>query len=146
MKVILVESVIGLGRAGETVAVKAGYARNFLMPKGIAVYANKANMEMVEARKAEMEKADAVKREAAQKLADELAKLSLSIQVETNDDDQMFGSVGVSEIAAAIKAAGIEIERKLISIAQPITELGEHAFIVQCHVDVRADLKVQVVS
>ena len=146
MKVILVESVIGLGRAGEVVSVKAGYGRNYLIPRGIAVFSSPENMAMVEAKKADMEKVDAEKRKVAEKLAEELKALKLVIKVETNDEGQMFGTIGPSEIVKLVADAGVEIERKMVNLPEAISELGEHDFSIQCHIDVKADLKLEVVS
>jgi large subunit ribosomal protein L9 len=146
MKVILVESVIGLGRAGEVVNVKAGYGRNYLIPNQIAMFLSVENLAIVEAKKAEMEKADAAKRVEAQKLADQLSAMKFVMKVETNDDGQMFGTIGPSEIVKLVADAGVEIERKMVNLPEAISELGEHDFSIQCHIDVKADLKLEVVS
>ncbi|MDC3180816.1 50S ribosomal protein L9 [Gammaproteobacteria bacterium] len=146
MKVILVESVIGLGRAGEVVSVKAGYGRNYLIPRGIAVFSSPENMILVEAKKAEMEKVDAKRRKEAEKVAEELKALTLVIKVETNDDGQMFGTIGPSEIVNHLSTLGVNIERKMVSVPKVISEIGEHQFLVQCHIDVQVELKLEVTS
>jgi large subunit ribosomal protein L9 len=146
MKVILVESVIGLGRAGEVVSVKAGYGRNYLIPRGIAVFSSPENMAMVEAKKSEMEKVDAEKRKDAEKLAEELKALKLVMKVETNDEGQMFGAIGPSEIVKYLLEKGIEIERKMVSLPEAIDHIGEHKFIIQCHIDVQVELVLEVTS
>ena len=146
MKVILVESVIGLGRAGEVVNVKAGYGRNYLIPNQIAMFLSEENLAIVEAKRAEMEKADAAKRVEAQKLADQLSAMKFVMKVETNDEGQMFGTSGPSEIVKLVADAGVEIERKMVNLPEAISELGEHDFSIQCHIDVKADLKLEVVS
>ncbi|UTC24815.1 50S ribosomal protein L9 [Candidatus Comchoanobacter bicostacola] len=144
MNVILVQSVIGLGRAGETVSVKPGYARNWLVPTGIAVHANAENQAVVEAKRAEMEKEDAKLRKEANKVAEKLEALTLTLKVEVNDEGNMFGTVGVSELHKLLQAEDLNIERKCINIAQPFESLGTHEFSVQCHVDVSAKMKVLI--
>ena len=147
MKIILVESVNHLGRSGEVVTVSPGYARNYLIPKKLALTANNANMAVLESQKAEIEAREAEKRKAATKLQAELEVLTLEIKVETNEENQLFGSVGVHEVAKLCADKGFEISKRDIVLPEgQITELGSYPVEVICHVDVIAKLTFNVIK
>lgn len=146
MKIILVESVNHLGRSGEVVTVKPGFARNYLIPKGFAMVANKENMAVLEEKQAEISAKEEANRNAAVILQAELEALSLEIKVETNDEGELFGSIGVNEVAKILVEKGQSINKRDIVLPQgQITQLGQFPVNVICHVDVIANLTINVV-
>lgn len=147
MNVILLEKVHNLGKLGQTVNVKSGYGRNFLIPQGKAVTATPANVAKFEARRAELEKA------AAEKLADAEARKSkvdgvvVTIAHKAGDEGKLFGSVGTSDIADALNQAGTAVEKRQIRMPEGvIRQLGEFDIDVELHGDVVATIKVNVVA
>ena len=147
MEVILLENISKLGRLGQTVNVKAGFGRNFLIPQGKAVHATEANTAAFEARRAELEKAAAEKLAAAQGVADKMAGLSVSVARKAGMDGRLFGSVGNADIADALKAAGFEIDKAAIRMPDgPLKAIGEFPLDVALHTDVLANITVAVVA
>ena len=145
MKIILVESVNHLGRSGEVVTVSPGYARNFLIPRKLALLANKSNMAVLESQKAEIEARESKRREEAAKLQSALETITLEIKAETNEENQLFGSLGVNEIAKLFASHGHEISKRDIVLPQgQITTLGSFPVEVICHVDIIAKLTINV--
>lgn len=145
MKIILVESVNHLGRSGEVVKVKPGYARNYLIPTGVALAANKDNMAVLEARQAEIQAKEAENKQAAEVLSKALEALTLSIKVETNDEGHLFGAVGIPDVAKLLAEAGHIInKRDIILPSGPITTLGAFPVEVICHVDITAKFTLNV--
>jgi large subunit ribosomal protein L9 len=145
MDVILLEKVDNLGNLGDKVAVRPGYGRNFLIPKGRAVAATPDNLKAFEARRAELEK------QAAERLASALARkekldgLAITIRHRAGDEGKLFGSVGTSDIALAVEAQGIEIEKSEIRLPQGALRVaGEHDVNVHLHADVNATLKLTI--
>ena len=147
MEVILLEKIERLGALGDVVRVRAGYARNYLIPMGKAKFATEENMAEVQARREELErKALAALSEAEQRKA-RLDGLQITIQVETNQDGKLFGSVGAGEISRAVTETGVALERQEIRLPDgPLRELGEHAVTVHIHTDVEAVVQVVVES
>ncbi|MEC7030084.1 MAG: 50S ribosomal protein L9 [Pseudomonadota bacterium] len=147
MNIILVESVNHLGRSGEVVKVKPGYARNFLIPKGLALVANKANMAVLDAKQAEIQAREAEKKAAAEALQKELEVVKLDLKVETNEENQLFGSVGVNEVSKLIADAGHEVNKRDIVLPQgQVEQLGSYPVEIICHVDVIAKLTLNVIK
>lgn len=146
MDIILLESINGLGRAGEVVKVKnAGYARNFLIPKKLAMIATQKNLEILKVKQAELEEKEKAKRKEAEVLKVVLEAMILEIKVETNDEGEMFGSVGVSEIAKSLAEGGHVVQRRDIILPEgQITTLGEFPVEIMCHLDVVAKLNIKV--
>lgn len=147
MDVILLEKVDNLGNLGDKVAVRPGYGRNFLIPKGRAVAATPENLKAFEARRAELEK------QAAERLASALARkqrldgLAITVKHRAGDEGKLFGSVGTSDIALAVEAQGIEIEKSEIRLPQGALRVaGEHEVDVHLHADVNATLKLTIVG
>jgi large subunit ribosomal protein L9 len=144
MKVILADDVRGLGHRGETVTVKPGYARNFLLPQGFAYEATAANVRRLSEDKkkydAKMLQGKAVAEEAAKKVEG----LTVSITKKAGDEGHLYGSVTASEIADALAAKNIEVDRRRIELAEPIRRLGSHTVHVRLHRDVVATLTVDV--
>ena len=146
MNVILKESVIHLGRAGEVVKTKGGFARNYLIPKGLAMIASKANMAVLESQRSEMEKAEAVKRKEAEVIAKKIEALELSLAVEVNDEGHLFGSVGIVEVAKVLASHDINVSKQDVVLPTQITGLGDFPVEVMCHVDVVAKLNLKVIK
>jgi large subunit ribosomal protein L9 len=145
--VILRSDVDNLGRLGDHVRVKPGYARNYLIPQGLAMPLTEANKKQFALEHKKLgAKMEAIRSE-ARGLAEKIAAASLSIEVRVGEGDKLYGSVTGLMIAQALKDQhGIEIDRRLIVLDQPIRSLGEHAVVVKLHPDVHPELKVQVVK
>jgi len=148
MEVILLEKVRNLGALGETVKVRSGYGRNYLIPNGLAVMATKDNIAKFEARRAELEAKAAENLAKAQARAEKLAALgSVTIGANAGEEGKMFGSVGTPDIAEAITAAGVEVNRSEVKMPEgAIRMLGEYDIDVQLHSDVVQTIKLQVVA
>jgi len=147
MEVILLESVENLGGIGDLVKVKPGYGRNFLLPQGKAALATKANMKAIEARRAELEKAAALEIKKAQERAKSLNGVELVIPANAGSEGKLFGSVGPIDIAEALAAIQVEVERSEIRMPDgPIGELGEFPIGIHLHSDVDAEILVRVVA
>jgi large subunit ribosomal protein L9 len=147
MEVILLEKVHRLGDLGDRVKVKAGYGRNFLIPTRKAVAATTANVAKFEAQRAELAKAQADKLSQAQARAAALADLVISISSKAGSEGRLFGSVGTVDIAAAITAAGVTVEKKEVRLPLgPLRDVGEHTVDLHLHPDVNVSLKVLVVA
>ncbi|MDF3054409.1 MAG: rplI [Gammaproteobacteria bacterium] len=147
MQVILMEKIGHLGALGDQVNVKPGYARNYLLPQKKAVQANAANIAKFEAQRAELEKTASELFAAAQKRADALAGVNVSIAAKASDEGKLFGSITLREIKQALKEKGVEIDKKeLVMSGNAIRTVGEHEIFVQLHTDIRIPLKVNVVS
>lgn len=147
MDVILLEKVANLGNLGDRVSVRSGYARNFLLPKGKATLATASNIERFEARRAELEKQQAEILAAAQAQAAKLEGVSVQIARKAGVDGRLFGSVGNVDIADALKAQGIEIEKAMVRLPEgPFKAVGEHQVEIALHHDVVATVTVAVVG
>ncbi|MCL6271189.1 50S ribosomal protein L9 [Sansalvadorimonas sp. 2012CJ34-2] len=145
MEVILLEKVANLGALGEKVKVKAGYGRNFLVPFGKAVPATKANVAEFEARRAELEKAASEKLANAQKRAEELDEIELTITAKAGDEGKLFGSIGTRDLAETISATGMEVAKSEVRLPTgPIRTIGEFDIALQLHPEVAATVKIFV--
>jgi len=145
MQLILLDDVDGLGHTGETVRVKPGYARNFLLPRGLAVEASARNAAQLQHRLQMVASRVAQKKVAAEGLAGQLAKVDIQIPVLVGEGDRLFGSVTNRDIEDALLALGLTVSRKKISLSEPIRSLGTHTATVKLHPEVVAELKVTVV-
>lgn len=147
MQVILLEKIRNLGGLGETVNIKSGFGRNFLIPYGKAVFASKENQAAFEERRAELEKKEQEKLDVAQARAEKLAALSLSIEALASEEGKLYGSVGLNEVTKLITEQGVEISRKEISMPTgPIHNIGEYTVDIQLHSDVSLSLDLVVSS
>jgi large subunit ribosomal protein L9 len=146
MEVILLEQVPNLGKLGEKVAVKAGYARNYLIPRGKAVTATKDNEAYFESRKAELEKTATELMMVAEKRKLALMELgSLTIAVKAGAEGKLFGSVGVTDIVEALTNAGFEVDKKEVRLPNGrLRQIGEYELEIHLHSDVVAPIKVVV--
>ena len=147
MNVILLERVNNLGDLGDEVSVKAGFARNFLLPKKKAVQANDANRAVFEERKKELEDAANEKLSAAKERAETLNEYLLTIQVKAGEEDRLFGSVGTQDIVDALVSKGLEVERSEVRLPDGVIRvLGEYEVDIQLHSDVTATIRLHVVA
>lgn len=146
MQVILLQHVKNLGSLGEKVKVRSGYGRNFLVPRGMALAATPANMEVFEQRRAELETAATDLQTRAEARIARFEGLEVVIKVRVADDEgKLYGSVGPSEIAHACTEAGVELNKSEIDMPEGIIrKAGEHTVAVQLHAEVQAQLKVRI--
>ncbi|KPK45457.1 MAG: 50S ribosomal protein L9 [Nitrospira bacterium SM23_35] len=146
MRVILKEDVKKLGSMGQIVTVADGFARNYLVPRGLAVEASSKNMKSLEhAQRVIQEKAKKVK-ESLQDFADRLSKITLVLQAKSGEEGKLFGSVTSMDIAEKLKSEGIEIDRKKISLEEPIKRLGTHTVSIHLHPEINTQITLQVVE
>ncbi len=147
MEVILLEKVENLGDIGDCVNVRAGFGRNFLLPKGKATLATSANLAEIEARRAEIEKRQAEELTVAQNRAKQLEALTVNIPARAGVDDKLFGSVGTVDIAEACTQAGVEVLRSEVRLPNgPLRLLGAHEVEFHLHPEVNAKLSINVVD
>ncbi|UCG21072.1 MAG: 50S ribosomal protein L9 [Deltaproteobacteria bacterium] len=146
MKVILKEDIPKLGRMGETVQVARGYGRNYLIPQGKAIQATSKNLKALEHERMLIQRKVDLARKDAEGLAGKISGLTLTLTRKVVEEDKLYGSVSVSDISQALEEAGVEIERKLIKLDEPIKSLGEFQVSIKVHADVTAELTVQVVK
>ncbi len=144
MEVILCQTVKKLGKVGDVVKVKDGYARNYLLPKNMAFTATPANLKRIEQQKAKQAQEFEQKKGEAQALAEKLEKASITITVEVNDLEKMYGSVTEAEIVKAFNDEGFDLDKKTIELEKPIDELGIYDVGVQLHPEVKAKVRVWV--
>lgn len=147
MEVILLERMRNLGALGETVKVKSGYARNFLIPQGKAVYATKVNLAKFEQRRAELEKIAAEKLSVATAKQQKLAELPvITMSAKAGEEGKLFGSVGTRDIAEAITKAGVEVEKREVRMSEgAIRHVGEFDVVIELDSDVVATIKLNIV-
>lgn len=145
MQVILLEKIRKLGNLGDTVAVKAGYARNYLIPQSKAVFATPENVKHFETRRAELEKKAQQDLSKAEKRAAQLNEISLVIAALSSDEGRLYGSVGVSEIKAALLEKSIEVSKREIVLEGPIHTIGDYSVEIYVHSDVVATIQLQVI-
>ena len=147
MEVVLLEKIQNLGELGDTVKVKPGFGRNYLIPQKKAVPATPENVEKFEAQRAELEKAQADALGAAQARANALADFSVQIAAKVGSEGKLYGSIGTTEIASAVTAAGHELEKREVRLPEgAIREVGEHAVGLHFHADVDIEIMVNIVG
>lgn len=144
MKVILQENMENLGHIGDVVKVAPGYARNYLLPKGLAMVANEKNTKALEHAKRQLEYKKNKMLELAKGVVAKIEGIVLNLSHAAGEEGKLFGSVTNMELAEQLKAHGIEIDRKKIVLAEPIKQLGEYSVLVKVQPDVTANLKVIV--
>jgi large subunit ribosomal protein L9 len=145
MDIILTENVEGLGHIGEMVKVKPGYARNYLIPKKLAVEASTRNLKELEHQKRQIERKAQKMMQASEAIKEQIEKISCEIALRAGEEGKLFGSVTTMELGAKLADAGIEIDRKKIHLEEPIKHLGEYEVPVKLPAGVIATLKVKVV-
>lgn len=145
MKVILRKNFDQLGKVGEIVNVKDGYARNFLIPRGIAYQATQGNIRALEEEKKQISKREAKELEEAQKLAVEMEKVSVTIPVKVGEEEKIFGTVTSQMIVDSLKEKGFDVDKRKVEITEPIKALGIYSVAVKLHSNVTATVKTWVV-
>jgi len=146
MDVILREHIDNLGRRGEIVKVADGYARNFLLPRKLALVATEGNKKQVERERAKFDVKEADEQHAAQAIADRMANVEVVIARRVGETEALFGSVTTADITEALAAKGFEIDRRKLQLVEPIKRLGEYDVLLKLHRDVTAHVKVKVVA
>jgi large subunit ribosomal protein L9 len=146
MEVILREHVDNLGRRGELVKVADGYARNYLLPRKLALLATAGNKQVIEREKVKFDVKEAEEQKVAQAVADRLANVEIEIARRVGETDALFGSVTNADIADVLTGKGFELDRRKIQLHDPIKKLGEYTVPVKLHRDVTVSLKVKVVA
>ncbi len=144
MKLILREDVENLGKGGELVEVKPGYGRNFLLPRGLAVLANPKNVRELEHQKAGAAAKAAKLKASAEAVAKRLADTAVTLKRKVGEQDKLYGSVTALDIAEALAARGLEIDRRAIDLAEPLKTLGDFEVPVKLHADVVGKAKVKI--
>ena len=144
MQIILQEDIDKLGHRGDIVTVKPGYARNFLLPRKLAVEATQGNLKAIERIRTALAKKTATELEAAQKQAELLNGISLKFTRKTGENDQMFGSVTSADIAEGLAAQGFKVDKRQVQLAEPIKIIGESQVTIKVFRDVTAQIKVNV--
>jgi large subunit ribosomal protein L9 len=145
-EVLLIKPVEGLGAEGDQVKVRAGYARNFLLPRKIGVPVTQGNRRQIEALKARRAERESTELTIAQALAAKIAKLNIAFAVKTGEGGKMFGAVTAADLHAKLAEAGVEVEKKRIHLTPPVKTLGKHTAALKLHADVSVDLTFDVVS
>jgi len=146
MKVILTQTIDRLGKMGEVLSVKDGYARNYLFPKNLAKEATPGNMKTLEVLKKRQASEDAKKLSDAKSLADKIAALSVTINAKAGEEEKLFGSITSEAIAKALESEGIKIDKKDVILDDPIKKLGVYQIDVKVHPEVKAALRVWIVK
>ena len=144
MQIILQEDIDKLGHRGEVVTVKSGYARNFLLPRKLAIEASVGNMKALERIRTSLAKKTATELDAAQKQAALLNGVSISFTRKTGENDQMFGSVTTADIAEGLAAQNFKVDKRQVQLADPIKALGEYPVTIKVFRDVTAQVTVHV--
>jgi large subunit ribosomal protein L9 len=146
MQVILLQNVQNVGELGQTVQVKPGFARNYLIPQGMAAPATPENVAQFEARRAELEREQSEALAAAQARAETLSGMAVTIAQRAGEEGKLFGSVGTQDIADAVTAAGVPIEKHEVRLPQgPLRQLGDYEVEVHLYTDVNAAVSVAIV-
>jgi large subunit ribosomal protein L9 len=146
VKVVLRDDVENIGRKGDLIEVTDGFARNFLVPRGLAMKATKGVVQQAEAMRRNREARDARDREAAQALADQLTGKRIELRARAGEGGRLFGSVTLADVADAVRAqTGVEVDRRKAQLAEPLKELGVVEVPVKLHADVEVTLTVDVV-
>jgi len=144
MQIILQEDVEKLGTRGQVIDVAEGYARNFLLPRKLALEASAGNMKRLEKMRATFAKKEATEKGDAQKLAELLAGVSLELSRKAGENDQLFGSVTSADISEALAAKGFTVDKRKIALADPIKVVGEFEIPVKLHREISANVKLSV--
>ena len=145
-ELLLLKPVDGLGGEGDQVKVRAGYARNFLLPRGFAVPLTQSNKKQVEALKKRRGEREAQELAGAQELAKQLGKVSIAFVVKTGEGGKMFGAITVNDLHDKLVASGVNVEKKKIHLHTPVKTLGKHEVEVKLHAEVSVTVSFDVVS
>jgi large subunit ribosomal protein L9 len=146
MEVILRQAVDKLGHPGDIVKVSAGYARNFLLPRGVAYEATAGNKKRIAQEKGRLQAAENARVESAQELAARLEQVSLTFSARVGDEGKLFGSVTATDVAEQLKVQGFDIEKRMIDLHEPLRALGVYKVPIKLHADVKPEIKVWVIK
>jgi len=146
VKLILLQDVEKLGKSGEVISVKDGYARNYLLPKNLALLATEQNLKAFEIERKRKEEAQEKEVLEAQQLAERISRTSCTIAVEVGRDDKLFGSVTSMDIQKALETEGLIVDKKKIDLKEHINQIGIYSVPIRLHPDVTANLKLWVVK
>jgi large subunit ribosomal protein L9 len=146
MEVILRQSVEKLGSPGDVVKVSNGYARNYLLPRGIAMIATEGNKKQIEAQRQRLEAAEDSRREVAQTQATTLEQVSLTFSARVGEEGKLFGSVTSGDIVQQLEALGHKVEKRQVDLHEPIKALGVYRVPIRLHADVKPEIKVWVIK
>ena len=146
MDVILRQSVEKLGHPGDVVKVSAGFARNFLIPRGIAVEATPGNKRQIEQQKQRLEAAENTRRDAASVVAQKLEQVSLTFSARVGEEGKLFGSVTAADIVQQLETQGFHVEKRQVELHEPIKALGVYRVPIRLHTDVKPEIKVWVIK
>ena len=145
VQLLLIQSVDHLGKQGDVVTVKRGYALNYLLPQGLATVANDHHKRMVEKHKTRLNEIEKARLASLRQLSEAIGKQSVTIEANANEEGHLYGSVNAGEIATALKAAGFHITTDQVRLEGPLKELGLYTVKIHLHADIDAELKVWVV-
>jgi large subunit ribosomal protein L9 len=145
MEVILIQDVANLGYKNDIVKVKDGYGRNYLIPNKMAIIANDSNRKQLAENLKQQAKKMAQMLADAQALAEKLAAMTITVAVKANEDGKIFGTVTTAQIAEALEAQGMDVDKKIITV-DAVKELGEHVAYARLHREVKAEIKLNVVA
>lgn len=146
MEVILRQSIEKLGHPGDIVRVSAGYARNYLLPHGLAYPATPGNRKRLEQERARLETAESTRRQSAEELAAQLEQVSLTFSARVGEEGKLFGSVTSADVAQQLAGQGFNIEKRQIDLHEPIKALGVYRVPIRLHADVHPEIKVWVIK
>lgn len=146
MEIILRQGVENLGKPGDVVKVKAGYARNYLLPHGLAYEATPGNLKRIQQERERLEAAENDRRAAAQGLAEKFEQVSLTFSARVGEEGKLFGSVTAADIAQQLEAQGFRVEKRQIDLHEPIKALGVYRVPVRLHADVKPEVRVWVIK
>lgn len=146
MDVILRQAIENLGNPGDVVTVKAGYARNYLLPRGLAYEATPGNLKRIAAERQRLEAAENTRRDAARDIAKRIDELSLTFSARVGEEGKLFGSITAADIAHQLEAQGVPVEKRHIDLHEPIKTLGVFRVPIRLHADVRPEVRVWVIK
>jgi large subunit ribosomal protein L9 len=146
MQIILRQAIENLGKPGDVVTVRAGYARNFLLPRGLAYEATPGNLKRIAQERSRLEAAESERRESAQGIAGQLEQVSLTFSARVGEEGKLFGSVTTADIQHQLEAQGFKIERRQIDLHEPIKALGVYKVPIRLHADVKPEIRVWVIK
>lgn len=146
MQIILRQGIENLGKPGDVVSVRAGYARNYLLPRGLAYEATPGNLKRIAQERTRLEAAENERREAAQGIATQIEQVSLTFSARVGEEGKLFGSVTVADIQHQLETQGFKIERRQIDLHEPIKALGVYKVPVRLHADVKPEIRVWVIK
>jgi large subunit ribosomal protein L9 len=146
MEIILRQAVENLGKTGDVVKVKSGYARNYLLPHGLAYEATPGNLKRIQQERDRLEAAENERRTAAQTLAERLEQVSLTFSARVGEEGKLFGSVTAADIQQQLESQNFHIERRQIDLHEPIKALGVYRVPIRLHADVKPEVRVWVIK